>query len=100
MTGAHPKVVQTVMRHQSITLTMDTYGHRFPGQEADAVGRMRELLIAPPEALRATGTDNATADTPNGAQRQAQRAKPDKVVRWDAMKRSARPGKNAQPTTS
>ncbi len=74
MTGAHPKVVQTVMRHQSITLTMDTYGHLFPGQEADAVGRMRELLIAPPEALRATGTDNATADTPNGAQRQAQRA--------------------------
>lgn len=74
MTGAHPKVVQTVMRHQSITLTMDTYGHLFPGQEANAVGRMRELLIAPPEALRGMGTDNATADTPNGAQRQGQRA--------------------------
>ncbi len=74
MSGAHVKVVQTVMRHQSITLTMDTYGHLFPGQEADAVGRMREMLIAPAKALRATGTDNAAADIPNGAQRQAQRA--------------------------
>ena len=34
MTGAHPKEVQQIMRHQSITLTMDTYGHLFPGQEA------------------------------------------------------------------
>ena len=56
------------MRHQSITLTLDTYGHLFPGEEADAVGRMREMLFAPPEALRATGTDNAAADTPRGAQ--------------------------------
>ena len=62
MTGVHPKVVQTVMRHQSITLTMDTYGHRFPGQEADAVARLQELLYGPPGAMRATGTDHATAD--------------------------------------
>jgi integrase len=34
MTGVHPKVVQTVMRHSAITLTMDSYGHLFPGQEA------------------------------------------------------------------
>ena len=27
--GVHPKTVQTVMRHQSISLTMDTYGHLF-----------------------------------------------------------------------
>ncbi len=39
-------MVQQVMRHQSITLTMDTYGHLFPGQEADAVDRMR------PDAVR------------------------------------------------
>ena len=43
MTGAYPKVVQQVMRHQSITLTMDTYGHLFPGQETDAVGRLRQM---------------------------------------------------------
>ena len=72
MTGAHPKVVQQVMRHHSITLTMDAYGHLTPGQEADAIGRMREMFAPLPEALRATGTDNATADTPKGAQHQAQ----------------------------
>lgn len=36
MTGTHPNVVQSVMRHSSITLTMDTYGHLFPDSEADA----------------------------------------------------------------
>lgn len=39
MAGAHPKAVQTVMRHSTITLTMDTYGHLFPGQEAETVAR-------------------------------------------------------------
>lgn len=58
--GEHPKVVQTVMRHASITLTMDTYGHLFPGQEADAVANMPSILggnTAAPEVLQATGTD-------------------------------------------
>lgn len=64
MVGEHPKVIQTVMRHGSITLTMDTYGHLFPGQEANAVGRMQSMLAGPPEALRATGTDHATAECP------------------------------------
>ena len=70
------------MRHQSITLTMDTYGHLFPGQEADAVARLRQMLVAPAEdnseALRATGTDDQIAhapdESPKVAQRQAQRA--------------------------
>ncbi|MFQ5735052.1 MAG: tyrosine-type recombinase/integrase, partial [Planctomycetaceae bacterium] len=69
MSGVHPKVVQTVMRHSSITLTMDTYGHLFPGQEADAVAQMRPMMIDPPEALNATGTADATAETANKAQR-------------------------------
>ena len=74
MTGAHPQVVQHVMQHSSITLTMETYGHLIPGQEADAVGRMQEIFAGPPEALRATGTDNASVNTLASAQRQAQRA--------------------------
>ena len=75
MTGAHPKVVQQVMRHSTITLTMDTYGHLFPGQEADAVAGMRDVLFALPElpeALRATGTDHAAADSPETALHLAQ----------------------------
>jgi integrase len=74
MSGVHPKVVQTVMRHSSITLTMDTYGHLFPGQEADAVGRLPSMLSGPIVALLATGTDDQAADPPESAQRQAQRA--------------------------
>lgn len=74
LAGAHPKGVQQVMRHQSITLTMDTYGHLFPGQEADAVGRLRSMLSQatdslPPEAVRATGTDDLSIVDAEGAQR-------------------------------
>ncbi|NQU22273.1 MAG: tyrosine-type recombinase/integrase [Candidatus Nealsonbacteria bacterium] len=51
MTGAHPKTVQTVMRHSSITLTMDTYGHLFPGQEADAISKLPEMLGDPSKSM-------------------------------------------------
>ena len=71
MSGAHPKVVQQVMRHSTITLTMDTYGHLFPGQEADAVIGMRDLLFTLPEALRATGTDDNCQLGTGDAQRAA-----------------------------
>ena len=79
MTGAHSKAVQAVMRHQTITLTMDTYGHLFPGQEADAMARMWSMLTEagdslPPEALRATGTNDLPIDAPQGVQRMTQRA--------------------------
>lgn len=37
MMGLHPKVIQRIMRHSSITLTMDTYGHLFPEQETAAI---------------------------------------------------------------
>ena len=50
MTGAHAKVVQAIMRHSTITLTMDTYGHLFPGQEADAVARLPDMMGDDPEA--------------------------------------------------
>ena len=78
MTGAHPKVVQTVMRHGNITLTMDTYGHLFPGQEADAIVQMRKLLFCNgPDAMRATGTDDLSGKVQGDAQRIAQRRERD-----------------------
>ncbi|MBN2474708.1 MAG: hypothetical protein JXB62_08870, partial [Pirellulales bacterium] len=43
-TLVHPKTVQSVMRHSTITLTMDTYGHLFPGQEAEAVSRFPVMV--------------------------------------------------------
>ena len=58
MAGNHPKTVQAIMRHSSITLTMDTYGHLFPGQEAEAVAKMPGMFGSGPQALAATGTDS------------------------------------------
>jgi integrase len=63
LTGAHPKAVQAVMRHSSITLTMDTYGHLFPGQEAETVGRLPDMVGNNEEVLAATGTSDAVAQT-------------------------------------
>ena len=61
MAGAHPKAVQSVMRHSTIVLTMDTYGHLFPGQDAATVARLPNMMASEPMALRATGTDGAAA---------------------------------------
>ncbi len=35
--GVQPKVIQSVLRHSSIQLTLDTYGHLLPGAEEDAI---------------------------------------------------------------
>ena len=64
--GADIKTVQSVMRHSTIKLTMDLYGHLYPGSEAAAVSKLR-LLFAPEERQRATGTESVP-------KRQAQRA--------------------------
>jgi hypothetical protein len=44
MAGEHPKTVQTVMRHGTITLTMNTYGHLFPGQAEGAVDKLSAMM--------------------------------------------------------
>jgi hypothetical protein len=90
MTGAHPKEVQQIMRHQSITLTMDTYGHLFPGQEAEAHRRMRPMLVDPAEILRATGTGDQAAGAPYSAQRLAQQT----------ARETLRPAANGKVTTA
>ena len=67
----HPKTVQTVMRHSAITLTMDTYGHLFPGQEADAVRKLPGIFGDETALLQATGTDDhqlATSHMPANRQ--------------------------------
>ena len=101
--GAHPKAVQAVMRHSVITLTMDTYGHLFPGQEADTVARLPNLLSDPqPEAVRATGTYDQAAQRPPGAQRMrsAQRAGTGKTWRSVASGSGATPTNRATKTLS
>ena len=70
MAGAHPKAVQTVMRHSSITLTMDTYGHLFPGQEAETIARLPAVLTGGLEAQDQTETARPSiGSAQHGAQR-------------------------------
>ena len=52
MAGAHPKAVQAIMRHSTIVLTMDTYGHLFPGQEAETISRLPKMMAAPPKLAK------------------------------------------------
>ena len=96
LAGVPVKVVQTIMRHSTITLTMDTYGHLFPGQEADAATRMSAMLRPDqPRSQLATGTNDASAAIlPFDAQRQAQRA------RRDSLPGSATPNDASNPTSA
>ena len=58
--GVHPKVIQSIMRHCDINLTMSRYTHIFRGQESDAVAALPDLSLPSKERQKAvaTGTDN------------------------------------------
>ena len=62
--GVHPKVVQSIMRHSDINLTMSRYTHIFRGQESEAVAGMPDLTLPSKEKQKAvaTGTDNLAVD--------------------------------------
>lgn len=47
--NVNAKVIQSVMRHSSITLTLDTYGHLLPGAEQDAAAILSVLLSREPK---------------------------------------------------
>jgi integrase len=42
--GEHPKVVQEMLGHATIAITMDTYSHVLPNMQRDAVARLGTLL--------------------------------------------------------
>jgi integrase len=42
--GEHPKIVQEILGHAQITLTLDTYSHVLPSMQDGAVSRLGELL--------------------------------------------------------
>ena len=66
--------VQTIMRHSTVELTLGTYGHLAPGQEADAVEQLRDMLAVSPAVLKATGTDDLAAEAAKGSAAHMQRA--------------------------
>lgn len=67
MAGVHPNVIKKIMRHSTITLTMDTYGHLFPEQESEAVIRLRDVFEPTPKEERFKVVDD-TDDHEAGAQ--------------------------------
>jgi integrase len=46
--GVHPKAIQELLRHSSIQLTMDTYGHLFDEMQRETADKMDAVLSAPP----------------------------------------------------
>jgi integrase len=40
----HPKIVQELLGHSQISLTLDTYSHVLPSLQAEAVNRLGALL--------------------------------------------------------
>jgi len=54
--GTHPKLVQEMLGHSTITLTLDTYSHVAPGMHAEAAKKMDSLFSA--ARLTAVGAEN------------------------------------------
>ena len=42
--GVHPKVVQEILGHSQIGMTMDTYSHVLPTMQKEAMNRLNEAL--------------------------------------------------------
>jgi integrase len=42
--GVHPKVVQEMLGHSQISLTLDTYSHVLPGLQDEAASKMDRIL--------------------------------------------------------
>ncbi|MPZ51025.1 MAG: tyrosine-type recombinase/integrase [Dehalococcoidia bacterium] len=43
--GEHPKVVQEMLGHSTITLTLDTYSHVVPSMQEEAARKMQTLFV-------------------------------------------------------
>lgn len=44
--GTHPKVVQEMLGHANISITLDTYSHAVPGMQADSAEKVAALIEA------------------------------------------------------
>lgn len=44
--GVHPKIVQEILGHSTISLTLDTYSHVIPGLQEEAAKKMEALLAS------------------------------------------------------
>jgi integrase len=58
--GVHPKAIQELLRHSSIQLTMDTYGHLFDEMHRETADKM-DAVLAPKQPLLDVKLDVKTA---------------------------------------
>ena len=49
--GVHPKAIQELLRHSSIQLTMDTYGHLFDEMQRETADKMDAVLAPEPSSI-------------------------------------------------
>jgi len=42
--GVHQKIVQELLGHSTITMTMDVYSHVLPSMQQDAISRLNSVL--------------------------------------------------------
>ncbi|MGH2868939.1 MAG: tyrosine-type recombinase/integrase, partial [Solirubrobacteraceae bacterium] len=57
--GVNPKALQTFMGHSSITVTLDRYGHLFPGSEGEAAVLLDTYLAGSHERARSASIDTS-----------------------------------------
>ena len=60
--GVNPKVVQTIMRHSDINLTMKIYTHVYAEAPTKAVASLPDLSLQPATEILKTGTDDRVVD--------------------------------------
>ncbi|MBN2455408.1 MAG: tyrosine-type recombinase/integrase [Sedimentisphaerales bacterium] len=54
-TGANPKVIQSLMRHTDLNLTMSKYTHLYAGQQRGTIERLPDFTVQQDKAIK-TGT--------------------------------------------
>jgi hypothetical protein len=57
--GVNPKALQTFMGHSSITVTLDRYGHLFPGSEEEAAVLLDAYLAESHERARSASVPDS-----------------------------------------
>ena len=60
-TGANPKVIQTLMRHTDLNLTMSKYTHLYAGQQRETIENLPDFIVKQDKAIK-TGTDDCIAE--------------------------------------
>jgi integrase len=58
----NPKIVQEILGHSTISITMDAYSHVLPPMHREAMGNINEWLIAHTETQRADQIQNQEAE--------------------------------------